>query len=358
MITFNSESSDLLIEVVDGSVNVLATIPLGEPFNLAPFAPAQPWEIGENRILITAISGEILEIIRVSGSGGFSFSILNENQWRSNLIGDPNHTATLVYEIQVSSGGGIEVIATYNRAYLVDSDIIQEFSNIPLMPPSGDGVSRINRSDFIIALLNIPFKIPDDMVDNEANIFIGGFDTRLPAGVLKSDKLYVDLGEIVVSDLKNNSLDYDSTEYLLILPFIETTVILPPHFVVNKAISVKYVIDAYSGDLTVNVYNGEDNPIISEISGVGREIPFKTYNTTHLELGSNRGSENGVLSAYIRKSFRKVLDSDFSNLISYQGSLTNLKGYLEVENIDLQLNATSMEKEQILSMLQSGVIIK
>lgn len=356
MITFNVSEGEVLIEVIDtaNNNNVLATIPQNEPFDLSPYGAEFPWEPSTNRIRLSIDNGEILNIYRPVGGHAFIFT-QEGGVWLSSTIDEINYDGEYVVEV---SSQGLVIVSPYNRLYLVDSEVIEQFANIPAIVPSDEGVTSINNTDFVIALLNIPFKLDGDYLGAEIGIELGELNTGIQAPVLITDSLTINLGEIVVTGFQGNSLDYVATNYTLILPFLSVEIDLKPEYVVDKTISVEYIIDAYSGGLTVNVYNGGDSPIVSENSSIGREIPFKTYNTFKTEIGGVSGIENRVLSAYIRVSKQEILSGEFSNFVSYEGLMNEVSGYVEVDNIDLKVSAISNEKAAIIQALANGVIIK
>lgn len=250
--------------------------------------------------------------------------------------------------------------APYNRVYLVNAAIIEQFGNISAFVPNSDGTVEylLNNTDYIISLLNIPFKLPDEIAGAEEPIKLGRVDTEISAPKVEPDVIRVPLGEIQVSDLQNNSLDYLQTEYTLVLPYIEETIPLNPEWVIDKVITVEYLIDSYSGNLTVNVFNGGDSPVTFITSNIGRMIPFKTLLSSPTEQGANMGAFNDTFAAYIRVARNKVYQGKFSNLVTVEGNIGEQLGYIEVENIELNTNALTSEKEMIKRILSNGVIIK
>lgn len=265
------------------------------------------------------------------------------------------------YVVSVDAGGGAIINpAPYNRVYVVDAEIIAEFGSVSAFVVNGDGTYNelFNNTDYIVALLNIPFKLPDEVIGAEETVKLGKVDTEILAPKVESDIIRIPIGEIEVSGLQNNSIDYLATEYVLVLPYILETITLEPEWVIGKVISVEYLIDSYSGGLTVNVFNGEDYPVTSISSSIGRMIPFKTLLTNPTETGASMGAYNDTFTAYIRVSRNEVIEGEFSNLVSVEGTISGQLGYVEVENIELDVNALAGEKAMIVQALSGGVIIK
>lgn len=247
-----------------------------------------------------------------------------------------------------------ETVSPLNQIYLVDNDDLGELANVPMTNPIKP---EINRSEYVINVLSVPFEIPSEFVGTETGVKLGDLVTEVLAPTLLNDSITIDLGTIQVGGL-GNSLDFES-EYELVLPFIQSTITLEPSLVVGKNVSVEYVLDVYTGDVTVNVYNNVSvSPIQSIKDTVGRSIPFRMMNNVNNPLGTLSGVSNNVLAAFIRIRTPELQDGEFNNLVTKVGDLVGVKGYVEFEQIRLVSKASGNAKAQIRSLLQNGVIIK
>ncbi|HUH46898.1 MAG TPA: hypothetical protein VLZ54_07085 [Arenibacter sp.] len=330
------------------------------PNNMFQTGP-NPWDPVEYHSIEIVPNGEV---------GISAVSIDPPETIEKGFMGDPELEKTwfwrrwanspVDYIVNVTVEGDIINPAPYNRVYMVDAGIIEQFGNIAAFVTNGDGTVEylLNNTDYIISLLNIPFKLHDEVAGAEENIKLGKVDTEISAPKVDPDVIRVPLGEIEVSGLQNNSLDYVQTEYTLVLPYIAETIPLNPEWVIDKTISVEYLFDSYSGNLTVNVFNGGDYPVTFITSNIGRMIPFKTLLTSPTEQGANMGAFNDTFAAYIRVARNEVYEGDFSNLVTVEGSISGQLGYVEVENIELNIPTLTSEKEMIIQALASGVIIK
>lgn len=246
-------------------------------------------------------------------------------------------------------------VAPLNKLYLLDANNLELFSDIPRFIED----EQFNISQFILNLISFPFKINSDYHPSNADVYLGIYDTNIKAPLINSEVITVELGEIVVTDLVGSVLDYEQSDFKLILPFTEKVIQLEPKQVVGKVISLSYQLDLYNGDVTVNVYNGDLLPIISESLAVGREIPIRVIETITGGIGGFKGAYNGVYSAYIKWVRPELMQGQFYNLVLKNGVLGDVvSGYVVVENIDLQSRVSLGEKNNIINMLKSGVIIK
>ncbi len=120
-----------------------------------------------------------------------------------------------------------------------------------------------------------------------------------------------------------------------------------------------YVLDAYSGDVTVNVYSEvQPEPIKTTKITLGRTIPFKMFNDSlQSTVGAFNGANNGVLTAYIQKIEKVVSAGEYSNTVKVEGVLGGYSGFLSVEEIEIKSKATLEEILDIKSILKNGVYI-
>ena len=118
----------------------------------------------------------------------------------------------------------------------------------------------------------------------------------------------IDLGEIYVPRKHNNSYDYMNTDALLHLPF-SNAIDLDLEYVIGCHVGVKYVLDLYSGYVTINISSSRVNKVIrSETLKIGRDIPFirRVGGDTINQLSTSGGVNNGVLTPFIELVRNKI----------------------------------------------------
>lgn len=284
-----------------------------------------------------------------------------DGSWRgkiSKAIIDNTDPTPSPLTISIEAIGKPETVSQINQLYLMDDKKLGELAKAPMYLPGGEGETVTNNSLFIINLLSIPFKIDPSNTDKELEIKLGTFKIGVKAPILKRDMITVELGEITVGGMKGNALDYVATKYELVLPYVAQPIELPPSMVVGKKIKVVYKLDAYNGDITVNVYNGGDIPFISQKNSIGRTIPIKLVEDMSGSIGGTAEVSNPIVSAFIRRIDSELSPGIDSNLVSVEGAIGEYKGFLEVSEIDLKTKANLSESQQIKSLLRSGVVIK
>ena len=82
-------------------------------------------------------------------------------------------------------------------------------------------------------------------------------------------------------------------------------------------------------------------------------------NNTVYNSNMTLGGDNHVKAPYIEiiQNMPILGNGFFTAPITAESKLNNEKGFIQVENINLNVKATSNEKDMILTALRSGVII-
>lgn len=318
------------------------------------------YQINDYEIVGVAVNGELK-----NPWGGTRAKVTMHSSglyWFINLDGvvEDNHGTNLI-SLVVEVIGGTSTVAPFNRLHLLDAAKVRELSAVAMQPvpvfSSTESHYLVDRSIYIINLLSIPFKIPDEYVGDDLSVKLGDYDTSIVAPVVITDSLTIPLGTIDMANLGSSVLDYKDVEYELILPFIQNTITLSADLVVGKLVSVDYVLDGYDGAVTVNVYNGGEEPIYSIASSVGRDIPIKTTKTIEGSLGSANGIDNEVLTAYIRITRPELAEGVFNNLVMVSGLIGESSGFIQVDEISLKTGVSLQERLNIVSLLKGGIYI-
>lgn len=247
-------------------------------------------------------------------------------------------------------------VTGFNHLYLVDKNTLKTLAGERFVTGNS---STIDLGIFIINVLELPFKLDDSLKGVESNIVLGHTLANTKAVELINDELTIDFGSIHVPNKYNNSYDYMNTEIRLHTPF-SNIINLDVNYVVGYDINVKYIVDLYSGEGTINISSSKINKVIhSENVKVGRNIPFIRYNNVVNSISSKNGVDNELLSPYI-EVIRNIpyYDDVFTNEVITYGQLNNVKGYVAVNNIILNSSATQQEKNEIVNLLRNGVYIK
>jgi hypothetical protein len=348
--------------------NMLETL---QTNNASMFINDLPVSIGS-----TAINGDK---IRIKANTGYeladrpSFYVYSDDSGYQgtkylNLI-DENINAELVIDLGYENyltnleviTTQVDIVAGANNLYkITKADLkqinIDRFVNSGANPPT-----VIDYGTNILGVINLPFNINPDYIQDPELIKLGTHETTVTAPKVVTDKLYLNLGDINVP-MPENSLGFTNATALIHLPYANSLT-LDINAVLGQIINVEYVIDLYNGNSYVNIKSNKSDSIIASSSvDLGINIPYSSMlgdNNTVYNSNMSLGGDNHVKTPYIEiiQNIPILGNGFFTAPITAESTLNSEKGFIQVENINLNVKATSNEKDMILTALRSGVII-
>lgn len=255
----------------------------------------------------------------------------------------------------------VKQVSGFNYIYSVDRTILKSLASERFEKiTSGDNITTeiIDLGQYIINVLEIPFNIPDEMLDIEKSIVLGHKTLNTKAIEIINDELIINIGDIEVPSIYNNTYDYINTDINLYLPYA-TSISLNSDFVIGETISISYIIDLYSGNTTINVSSTKNEIIVSKNIQLGKEIPFLNGNSNDIMFNNKSvySLNNGIKQAFIEVSRNTPINNIYSNMITECVQLKNLTGFISVNEIDLKIKGTLEEKQNIEILLKNGVYI-
>ena len=306
-----------------------------------------------------ANSGYLIENAVIRDLDGFSNNFV--------LSGDSKSaTFTTVTGTQYSAPTVETVMETkevkgLNAVYELTPDLLRTFTAKRFVGFNGQNETDYGR--YILGLIELPFKVPNQYVKGKQNIQLGGYDTGVNADLLSIDKITLDLGEITIPLKFNNSLDFQNVTGVLYLPYSPPITIEPKYFVGQK-IGVEYIINMYNGECIINIYSTKTNGvIIRQNIDLNIAIPFaqiETNPTINSPSNIKIGGFNGLKQPYIEVLRNDAMLSNgfFTIPVLDEKPLQGETGFLKIDEIKLNVNAHDNECENIISLLTKGVIIK
>ena len=263
---------------------------------------------------------------------------------------DDNYSAT------VTPVEPVEPVSAFTNLYLTNRDELALLSKERYQQMDN---STIDFGDYITNLYNTPFKVPLNIVGGSSNIVLGHFKTSVSSTLLNSSKFIIDMGTIKVTEKYKNVYDYSNVMYILHLPYFDK-IYLDSEYVVNQSIKIEYVFDIYTGSATVNVYSSFiDSVIESRTNIVVSQIPF-LQKQTHAVVGTITSvNKNNISSPFIEvvRNIPYNVDTIFGGETIEYGVIGDYKGFTRCENILLNSSATNTEKDEIMKLLNDGVIL-
>ena len=218
--------------------------------------------------------------------------------------------------------------------------------------------STVDYGQYISTLYRIPVDL-SNITGDTSNIMLGQYDSMVASTLLNQYLVDIDGGTITIPEKFNNAYDYLTTECILHLPFLDE-ISLPPHYVVNQTINIKYKLDLYSGTLTASIYSSYLNSIVANTSGViVTNIPFIQKQTDNVVNSLTKVFTNLIPTAFMEVT--RNIPYDNVNVFGKEcvdfDMIGNKTGYLKCDNVALVTKATKNEKDEIMSLLKDGIIL-
>jgi len=248
-----------------------------------------------------------------------------------------------------------KTITSFVHLYKTNDNELSALAKARFKDVSGN---TVDYGQYISALYRIPVDL-SNITGDTSNIMLGQYDSMVASTLLNQYLLDIDGGAITIPEKFHNAYDYLTTECILHLPFLDE-INLPPHYVVNQTINIKYKLDLYSGTLTANIYSSYLNSIVASTSGViVTNIPFIQKQTDNVV-----NSLTNVFTNLIPTAFMEVTRNIPYDNVNIYGKecvdfdmIGNKTGYLKCDNVSLVTKATKNEKDEIVSLLKDGIIL-
>lgn len=265
--------------------------------------------------------------------------------------------------------GDIEVLTTQTDEivgggliYKITEQQLQQINKDRFYASAAPNIQLIDYGVNILGVIKLPFNISPNHIQDDEVIKLGSHTTTVSAPKIDVDKLVVNLGDIEVQ-APSNLLDYSNTRVLLHLPYAPIMT-LDIDYVLGYVINIEYIINLYNGNAVINIKSSKTDKIIaSGTVDLGVNIPYSsdsgnnpTSNNTNVMIGG----DNHVKSPFIEinRNIPLLADKFFTIPVIDESELIGNIGFVRVDEIDLNVSATSREKELIISALKAGVIIK
>ena len=360
-VTYNNVSANLRIVVgsyKDDSYKVVIT---GTFVNATcNYANGEPIS-REKNIIITANSGYEFKNTYHYEDEGYTYELVKNLEkttltidttkitGRSDITLNDNYVAT----------HPVETIGGFCNLYKVTEKELSRLSKVRFQKDSTSD-TVVDYGSFITQLYILPMNLPSDIIGDKSNIILGSFDSKVKSTLLNNYTVDYDMGSIEVPAKYNNVYDFINTTCTLRVPFFNA-VALDPENVVGHTISIKFTLDLYSGNVTMNVMSDFTGGIIySASANIVTQIPFiQKQNNSVVNQLSNVFKY--VIAAPVIEVVRNIPyqedNSTFGRETVQVAKLNTVHGYCEVDKVNLVTLATNDEKDSIISLLKDGVFI-
>ena len=315
----------------------------------------------EKNIIITATSGYEFKNTYHYEDNGYTYDLVKNLEKTtltidttkitglSDITLNDNYVATLP----------VETIGGFCNLYKVTEKELSQLSKVRFQKDTTSG-TVVDYGSSITQLYILPLNLPAEIIGDKSHIILGSFDSQVESTLLNNYTVDYDMGSITVPAKYNNAYDFINTTCTLRVPFFNA-VALDPENVVGHTISIKFTLDLYSGNVTMNVVSDFTGGIIySATANIVTQIPFiQKQNNSVVNQLSNVFKY--VIATPVIEVVRNIPyqadNSTFGRETVQVAKLNTVHGYCEVDNVNLVTLATNDEKDSIISLLKEGVFI-
>ena len=315
----------------------------------------------EKNIIITATSGYEFKNTYHYEDNGYSYDLV-KNLEKTTLTIDTTQITGLS-DITLNDNYvatiPVETIGGFCNLYKVTEKELSQLSKVRFQKDTTSD-TVVDYGSAITQLYILPLNIPADIIGDKSNIILGSFDSKVESTLLNNYTVDYDMGAITVPAKYNNAYDFINTTCTLRVPFFNA-VALDPENVVGHTINIKFTLDLYSGNVTMNVVSDFTGGIIySATANIVTQIPFiQKQNNSVVNQLSNVFKY--VIATPVIEVVRNIPyqadNSTFGRETVQVAKLNTVHGYCEVDNVNLVTMATNDEKDSIISLLKEGVFI-
>lgn len=340
--------------------------------NAAMFINDVPVSIGD-----TAINGDMIKVVASAGyelAERPSIQVYNTSAGYQgvenfSLFGDGGG-AELVIDLQFENyldvlkvtTTQIDVVTGANNLYKISNTDLKQINLDRFVNSGANPPTVIDYGTNILGVINLPFDIGNEFIQDDELIKLGAHETTVTAPKIVTDKLYLDLGDVDVP-MPEDSLGFANATAIIHLPYANSLP-LEIDVVLGQVINVEYVIDLYNGNSYVNIKSNKSDSIIASNSvDLGIKIPYSSMVGVNNEVYNSNmalGGDNHVRTPYIEiiQNTPILGDGFFTIPITDEGELLGATGFVQVEEVNLNVSASGSEAGLIVEALKTGVIIK
>ena len=253
----------------------------------------------------------------------------------------------------------VEATGGFTNIYKADYTNLLKFSNEVILKTVGGSSGNFQAYDvtpYINNLVLLPFNVPSG---EKSNIVAGNEIFKTQLSTVDNNYLNVNLGTITVPETYKNGYDYFNVKTRLMLPYTNMIELDPVH-VINKTISIKYIVNVVNGDTTINLLNGDDL-FYSEQVNLASEVPFIS--------NAKKGTQYAVinrLKTVFKNSIKQayIIIEQPTPILNSEYYPTNEKGTLKGYNGNVKctllnnININANELNALQNLLNNGVNIK
>ena len=302
----------------------------------------------------TKLKQYVLNTIKATHTGTITFTMTggSSSDYDANTQGKyPLINAAATKE--ETTNDGLDSIHLYN---MTNSELDDLSNKLISYIKTGPELATYDYTRFINQVYRLPFSIPSFIKTNTTKVECGLVNLTVNTHKLTKETYEINVGTIDCLGINKNSLDYNSLECKLILPYVPSIKLSINDLIDNK-LKITYRINLLNGMCTIVVDNDTGNIYTSNVSVATNLQIFGSYEDK--DIGNlNSVLNNKIKQAYLVISSNKPIDNLNCYPCNDHGTLKNYHGLTKTTNTTINIGGTINEVNDIISQLEKGVIIK
>lgn len=362
----------------DGEVNIFANIIIKRPFD-----ESINDYVYENTSLLIGVS-QVVSIpsdyinisVEIKPFNGFNISDFQNNYNSIENITFPNKRvlySLTEYDLKQVNGYSHRSFRVYtseetetplpvnpnlSNHYYLDEVQFNSFRNeiTGIVAVEKANESKILTSQFISSIKVYPFNIPENILLGNNKIQIREYTLNSEGNMVSGEYITMTYGTIQVDQEYNNSLDFINVDVNLYIPFMSGSISIDPTYIIGRKVEILVNVVIGTGVATLNLKDVESGNIYNiSTHSVGSDYPIMGMDTNNIKFEPNQVINN-IRQAYV--IIKKPNYTGVDVLATRKGVLTDVKGYVKVNNVSINNVSTHNEKENLIYILKQGVFIK
>lgn len=274
------------------------------------------------------------------------------SDYDANTLGKyPLIIATATKEETINNG--LDAIHLYN---MTNSELDDLSNKLISYIKSDANIATYDYTRFINQVYRLPFSLPSFIKTDTTKVECGLVNLTVNTHKLTKENYDIDVGVIDCTGVNKNSLDYNSLECNLILPYVPSIKLSINDLIDNK-LKITYRINLLNGMCTIVVDNDTGNIYTRNISIATNLQIFGSYEDKDIS-NLNSVLNNKVRQAYLIINSNKPIENLNCYPCNDHGTLKNYHGLTKTTNTTINIGGTINEVNDIINQLEKGVIIK
>ena len=270
-------------------------------------------------------------------------------------------TETITSDFTISQSAKVTTnYSEFLNIYKTNEDELNAISKVRFVGFTASSSKDIDYGQFIVSVIEFPFAIDDSEIAKNETVYLGNYNSGVNADKLKNLTIDINVGEITIPEKYKNVYDYKNISAKLYLPFTDSVIDLPIQYVMNQTITVTFRVNLTDGKTLVIINSTFTNNVVyMNPVEIGYNLPFINNRLDNVVSKITSYIKNNVDCAFIELTRNKPFSKN--GVYGYNSpeyvKISECNGFNSFSNIRLISKATNEEYNEIISLLNGGVII-